>query len=453
MKDLNITFLKNSSSPMVFYVNDHPYFYTAGGQLFRIDKSKVKIKVLARKFHSGGSYDWSFDGPNIHQVSNDVYPGLVTLNDRGELHHHIASRYRMLLADNVLAMSPVFTSTYTSEGFLNQPRLYEQFFATLDKNNKIRTFFVGDEWNLPSQLHDERQLPLDKKVIDSYSSGNWLLSILRTDNDNLYMWQPLHHRRRSRFRDVLRKIPGKEVKVLAKTLFFEYNVPLYYSEAFITDEGLFHVFKQRKDYQKYYTHLSHASMLLDKLYEGLLVYHVPLPKDVSPDDVKELLSPHFNNLFLLTNGGKVYSIGKNTYNQRGTTKKLKPDEWNEIEYPEKIKQIDYINTLPGLFALSESGNLYYHGKKGEELSKILKGVKTSSPVKIMQGIKGFKTGVKNIFFIDDHELPISFKWKNPHETSWDKLEFDIEAFKAMRDDVVITREGLSRLISSICQEV
>lgn len=218
MKDISVTFLKNSS-PMVFYMNNRPYFYTGGGRLFRIDKSKVKIKVLARKFHSGGFYDRGFDDPNIREVSSDVYPGLITLNDRGELHHYIASRYRMLLADNVLAMSPVFTSTYTSEGFLNQPRLYEQFFATLDGNNKVHTFLVGDEWNLPSQLHDERQLPLDEKVIDSCSSGNWLLSILRTDNDNLYIWQPLHHRRRSRFKDVLYKIPGKEVKVLAKTLF------------------------------------------------------------------------------------------------------------------------------------------------------------------------------------------------------------------------------------------
>jgi len=449
MKDISITYLKNSSSPMVFYINNRPYFYTVGGQLFRIDKSKVKIKVLARKFHSGNSYDRSFDDPNIHEVRNKLFPGLITLNDRSELHHYITSKHRMLLADNVLAMSPVFTSTYTSEGFLNQPRLYEQFFATLDKNNKIHTFFVGDEWNLPSQLHDERQLPLDKKVINSYSSGNWLLSILQTDNNDLYIWQPLHHRRRSRFKDVLHKIPGKEVKVLAKTLFFEHDVPLHYSEAFITDEGLFHIFKQRKDYQKYYAHLNHASMLLDKLYEGLLIYRVPLPENVSPDDVKELLSPHFNNLFLLTNEGKVYAIGKNTYYQRGTKEKLDPSEWNEIKYPEKIKQIDYTSS-PGLFALSEDGNLYYHGDKNRGYLGLSKSARNYSPVRITQGIKGFKTGVKNIFFIDNHELPISFRWKNSHEASWDKLEFDMEAFKAMKDDVVITREGLSRLVSSIC---
>jgi len=449
MKDISVTFLKNSSSPMVFYVNDHPYFYTAGGQLFRIDKSKVKIKVLARKFHSEDSYDRSFDDPSIHEVSNDVYPGLITLNDRGELHHYIASRYRMLLADDVLAMSPVFTFTYTSESFLNQPRLYEQFFATLDKNNKIHTFFVGDEWNLPSQLHDERQLSLDEKVIDSYSSGNWLLSILRTDNNNLYIWQPLHHRRRSKFRDVLRKIPGKEVKVLAKTLFFEHNVPLHYSEAFITDEGLFHIFKQRKNYQKYYAHLSHASMLLDKLYEGLLIYRIPLPEDVNPDDVKELLSPHFNNLFLLTNEGRVYAIGKNTYYQRGTKEELNPSEWNEIEYPEKIKQIDYAPS-PGLFALSENGNLYYHGDKNGGFFDVSESARIYSPIRVAQDIKGFKTGVKNMFFVDTHECPMSFKWEDPYEASWDKLEFDIRAFKAMRDDVVITREGLGKLVSSIC---
>ena len=109
-------------------------------------------------------------------------------------------------------------------------------------------------------------------------------------------------------------------------------------------------------------HVKSGAILTDKAlyYIESGIDSIAFPDNLTPDDIKDIQVITDSNLFLLTNDGKVYAIGRNGYNQRGTAKKLKPDEWNQIEYPERIKQIATGN-IPGLFAVSESGNLYYHG--------------------------------------------------------------------------------------------
>ena len=113
---------------------------------------------------------------------------------------------------------------------------------------------------------------------------------------------------------------------------------------------------------------------------------IPLPSGITPDDVKDIQVVANNNVFLLDNDGRVYSMGKNGYNQRGTTKKLKVSEWNQIEYPEKIKQIA-VGNVPGIFALSENGNLYYHGYN-ERGYYLITGRKSniSKPTKILDNV-------------------------------------------------------------------
>ena len=133
-----------------------------------------------------------------------------------------------------------------------------------------------------------------------------------------------------------------------------------------------------------------AAVLTDKL-----LYHIgfhikfsrlDLPDGLSPDDIKDIQVIANSNIFLLDNNGKVYARGKNGYNQRGTTKKLKVDSWNEIEYPEKIKQIAAGN-VPGLFALSENGNLYYHGYNENGYYPMTnRKSNISKPMKVMEGI-------------------------------------------------------------------
>jgi|GEM_PF-4203425 len=119
---------------------------------------------------------------------------------------------------------------------------------------------------------------------------------------------------------------------------------------------------------------------------------ISLPENIKQEDIKDFQILPEHNIFILTNSGEVYSIGSNRYGERGTTKKLDSLTWNKIKYPEPIKQIEVAPHKPGVFALSESGNLYYHGYNEEGYYPITgKKSSISRPVKIAENID-------NIFF-------------------------------------------------------
>jgi len=153
----------------------------------------------------------------------------------------------------------------------------------------------------------------------------------------------------------------------------------------LTNKGLYGL--------KYYGHKSTATCFpietgnRRKLTYNIDIYKLPLPDNVSPDHVRDIGTGYkYDTLFLLTNDGEVYSLGKNTYYQRGTTKKLDPHKWNQIEYPEPIKQI-CASQYPGLFALSENGNLYYHGyNEGSYYSFTGRKSNVSKPLKIAENV-------------------------------------------------------------------
>ena len=122
------------------------------------------------------------------------------------------------------------------------------------------------------------------------------------------------------------------------------------------------------------------------------LYEIPLPENISPNNIEEISCIDTYNLFIRTNEGKVYAIGKNSHYQRGTTEELEPDKWNEIKYPEKIKQLAGVVCSAygngGLFALSENGNLYYHGFNLENYFPIVnKKSSIHEPIKIAEDIK------------------------------------------------------------------
>ena len=205
-------------------------------------------------------------------------------------------------------------------------------------------------------------------------------AILQDDNNNLFIW-----------RDKLRinesiKLPGKRINIVSSGEDFTQGDEYIRVHFALTDKGLFlfhdpekkNIFEGVADLQQ-----------IESGHEHTRLYEIPLPENISPDDIKSFEFIKDSNMFLLTNKGKVYSIGKNTYYQRGTTKKLDPHKWNQIKYPEKIVSIAPARLKPGLFALSENGNLYYHGYSEGSYSYPITNRKSNiaKPLKIMEGVR------------------------------------------------------------------
>ena len=177
-------------------------------------------------------------------------------------------------------------------------------------------------------------------------------------------------------------IPGKEIKTI--TYHSNFQKQRADNIGIVTDEGLFLI--THKDSPHNLSNFLPDDYLMPSKTYRFQGYKIPLPNNMNVDDIQDIRVVYNSNIFLLDNNGKVYARGKNGYNQRGTTKKLKIDEWNEIKYPEKIKQIETLN-VPGILALSENGNLYYHGyNEGGYYPITGKKSNISKPLKIAENV-------------------------------------------------------------------
>jgi len=404
MKDI-IKVLNSPYLPSIMYINEIPHIYDNDDSLYRIDTHPEKVIALGFKFTDHEINMTAYDRGEIRDLMKYGYPGTYILTDKGNLIHYVDPSFRFVLGNNILAMTIPFSGYYTEGNYAKYPQPSSSDFAVLTNDNVVYIVKSGKMDEHPEITDIKRNLPLDEKVIRGYSLGNRLFTVLQTDNNKLYMWEPSHlGLSPDMYEDHLYAIPGKEVKKISKSVVYTSSIPAYYTDAFLTDEGLFHVLQDDHAFRQLYKHIKGDPIIPGKLYGQFFIYNIDLPEGLSPDDIEEILAPHYNNLFLLDKQGKVHSIGENDYYQRGVKGRLDPHKWNQIEYPEPIKQIHYGN-FPGLFALSKSGNLYYHGYNeysdfATERTRI-KSEHIDKPVKIGTGINIIMSGHNTILVIDE----------------------------------------------------
>jgi len=405
MKDI-IKVLNSPYLPSIMYINGISHIYGNDDSLYRIDTHPEKVIAIGFKFTDHEINMTAYDRREIRDLMKYGYPGTYILTDRGNLIHYVDPSFRFVLGNNILAMTIPFSGYYTQGNYAKYPQPSSSDFAILTNDNIVHIVKSGKMDKLPEITDIKRNLPLDERVIRGYNLGNRLLTVLQTDNDKLYMWEPSHPGLSpDSYEDHLYEIPGKEVKKVSKSVVYTSSIPAYYTDAFVTDEGLFHVLEYSHAFRQFYRHIKGDPIISHKLYGQFFIYNIDLPERVSPDDIEEILAPHYSNLFLLDKQGKVYSIGENDYYQRGMRKHLNPRKWNQIEYPEPIKQIHY-GKSPGLFALSKSGNLYYHGYN--KYSRFttervhVKGKHIDKSIMIGTGINIIMSGNDTILVIDEN---------------------------------------------------
>jgi len=448
-----IKFPDSSLSPVVFYINKVPHVYDNSGMLVRIDTQPTNVKTLALKFRGNYNlpvYDYP-EGMTIDELKRDLFVGSVILDDKGKLFHTTSVNSRLQLGENIIAMTLPYSTKYDSDNLAGYPYLINTTFVVLDKDNQVHTYQGGHFIKPPKEEGDVRKLTFDKKVVDSYSLGNRLFTVLKTDDNELYMWQPLHKGRKSQYKDILYKIPGKEIKNISHSILYDESVPIYYTDAFLTDEGLFHIARLPQGNKNIHSYLNESPSFQHSIYKKFAIYPVDLPEKVTPDDIKQIISPPYNNLFLLTNDGEVYAIGKNTYCQRGTNDTLDPFVWNKIKYPDKIDRIECARPSPGLFAISESGDLYYHGYN-ENARYEFTGRKTNIayPRKVKSNVSHILCSSVNILLIDKKGIPLSFPESSVgfHDSS--KFTINTPALHTISKSKPINKSIIHGLLQHIC---
>ena len=228
------------------------------------------------------------------------------------------------------------------------------------------------------QLKDTYKIANIDGVKNIYNISTIEAAILQDNKDRLFVW-----RGEPDVKDCI-KIPGTEVKQLTYSCDKTDDI---LSDFILTDKGLFLYNNSAEKFLKSSSPLKY-NIISNPEAINMLSF-IPLPEGVTPHNIEDISAINLINLFLLTNDGKVYAMGKNNHYQRGTTKKLKPDEWNEIKYPEKIKQISTIfKDRSGLFALSENGNLYYHGYNENSYYPLTnRRSNIAKPMKVMEGVQ------------------------------------------------------------------
>ena len=285
--------------------------------------------------------------------------------------------------------------------------------------------------------------------------------LLQDDKDRIFIW------RGEKDINECYQLPGSKLYHLSYHR--ERGFPSFDFFFVLTDKGLFgYKYAEDNEVPDYF---SPDTMDSSKYFN---VYKLPLPEGIEPNNIRTIANLDVSNMYLLTNDGKVYSIGKNTYYQRGTTKKLKVDKWNEINYPEKIIDIGAIYNKPGLFALSENGNLYYHGYNESSYYPITnRKSNIGKPLKIATGIQALWVPHSDIFSYMDNspymQIPPVFVVNDKNELvliptngtlqNKNKKEFIIVPsnkvytpgiYKRLNRDLVFTPDMLRSLISFSC---
>ena len=342
----------------IFYLNDTPYIYGVhvnprfSGDIIKIGNKGERINsVIFWSVWRGGE----FQSRGIKVANNSCYSTDFQTEDPPE-----SIPFKFLM-DDIVGAVPIGRSEIS----LIKPD---------------GTVIDTDMQNLKS--FDESHISGINHVKNFFNLSGRGYGILQDGKDRLFLWEGEHGINESF------QIPGKDVKQIL-TGYDKQSEK--YVDYILTDKGLFlnlHFetpvpsFLAPDDEEK-------PAKLTSESYR---LYEIPLPKNISPDNIKEISCIDMNNLFLLTDNGEVYAIGKNNYSQRGTSEELKIYEWNKIKYPEKIKQLASVIPSPygdgGLFALSESGNLYYHGYNRDGYYPIVGEKSTvNEPLKIAENIE------------------------------------------------------------------
>jgi len=285
--------------------------------------------------------------------------------------------------------------------------------------------------------------------------------LLRDDKDRIFIW------RNEKDINECYQLPGSELYHLSYHR--ERGFPSFDFFFVLTDEGLFG-YKYRED-DKVPGYLSSNDIGSNRYFN---IYNLPLPEGIEPNNIKNMANLDISSMYLLTDEGRVYSIGETTYYQRGTAKKLKVDEWNEIKYPEKIIDIGAVYNKPGVFALSENGNLYYHGYNEKNYYPITNRKSSiGKPLKIATGIQALWVPHSDIFSYMDNspyiQIPPVFVVNDRNELvliptnetlqNKNKKEFIIDSsnkvytpgiYKRLNKDLAFTPAMLKSLVLYSC---
>jgi len=346
---MSIVSSRRDSPDNVVYVNDTPYYiHLTHNEFVRIGKAGDHVKSVG------------YISRNFYKLVNDI---LYRTEDQNE----------GIIAKGVQA------ALYNPEG-LHSP---EGQCCVFIKNGIVHYYSDNFKNTTPSDV------PIvNGNIIKAFHATSGRSVVLQTSDNKLYLFCLGSTSEAYR-------LPGSRCYLYKQ---YAPNFDSYDKSKYIllTDKGLYGL--KYRDYASTVAHLPIETGNKKSLTHNIDIYKLPLPNNVSPDHVKDIDTGYkYDTLFLLTDEGKVYSIGKNTYYQRGTTKKLKPDEWNEIKYPEPIKQI-CASQYPGLFAVSESGNLYYHGyNEGGHYSFTGRKSNTSKPLKIAENVDSICTAFSRVY--------------------------------------------------------
>jgi len=323
----------------VFYLDSMPYKYDRWKVRFdSLGNPKNKIKAAT----SPGSFGEFF----VLYDNGDLYfsPDYASYKSKAQL-----------LERGVLGLFPG-ADQYSISLYLSDKYKNKLFAFKKDHIVELSLVFKFDpDKKRPTYQYKRHGLDLLKDNIKETVSFPVNHTLIKTKDNRLFL---LGFSMKNKSRPQLFPIPGKEWFVYNK--FADDSII-----SVVTDEGCFLSMYTSTPFKSCGNELRPISKP-PKLYKLLL------PEGISPDNISQIEKGGESTLFLLTKDGRLYSIGENTYNLRGTKDTIKPDEWNEIKYPEPIKQIE---VSPGarlsgarLFAISESGDLYVHGENFQGVS-------------------------------------------------------------------------------------
>jgi len=388
----------NESPPYVIYVNGAPYFITPSSNTNR----SIKNMTVKKLGYVGESIDDAFSvyvkkyTPSQHRASSGSRAGVNPPSTSGDYTTvPIYVKHNTLFHDDKPLMKDIIGVLEKGE----RDALTKQYGA-IDKEGYVYSYRKGNDSKTPI-IQNPGKFKIEsigKPLKKSYYIHD-TARLLETVDGKLYFFSPANFQEYDVKQAI--ELPGKFITAGSYTPTQQANICL----GVVTSEGLF-LFAKKHMLGKGEFIGSLSSKGLKETYKVGSVYKISLPENVKPEDIKSVQVIEDKNMYLLTRQGKAYSIGDNDHYQRGTKEKLDPSEWNEIKYPEKIKQIEVKNVC-GLFALSESGDLYYHGYNENGFYPITKHKSDiDSPVKVMDNVQFIISGhVESLFAFDNEGIP------------------------------------------------
>jgi len=338
--------------------------------IFYIDSSPYKYNEEKSRFHSLAKF-----GSKVQAVigSRSSKP-IFVLYDSGKLYfspdYTAYETEAQLVQKDVLGL---YASDDNPSVGIYVSNKYKQKLFVFKKDRIVQLDLFGLEFDNPSNLDEDKTTfqyaahRLDVLEDNIKESIPFPLNhtLIKTGDGKLYVLAAAVSGGSYKLQPKLFSIPGKR--------WITYNKFNNSSISVVTDEGCF-LFMNDPGLSKV------CGDKLRPISGSPGLYELLLPEKVSPEDITRIEKDVRFTLFLLTRTGEVYSIGKNDYYNLRGVESANPDEWNQIEYSEPIKRIE-LSSGVRLFALSESGDLYSHGRSfGEFQSQ--KAI-TTSPTKII----------------------------------------------------------------------